>query len=61
LTGIVVVDGRIVGTWKRALKRDAVVIETNLFIRLTATANRGLAAAAHQYGVFLGLPARLVS
>jgi hypothetical protein len=61
LTGIIVVDGRIVGTWKRALKKDAVVIEVNRLSRLTVAANRAIAAAAHRYGVFLGLPARLAA
>jgi hypothetical protein len=60
LTNIIVVDSQIVGAWKRTLKKDAVVIETNLFSRLTRAANRAVAAAAHQYGVFLGLPATVV-
>jgi hypothetical protein len=61
LTNIVVVDGRIVGTWKRSLKKDAVILEMNMFCRLTAAAKRTIAAASHRYGVFLGLPARLVT
>lgn len=61
LTHIVVVGGRIVGTWKRSLKKDAVIIETNLFFRQTAAANRAIAAAAHRYSVFLGLPVTLIS
>jgi hypothetical protein len=61
LTNIVVVGGRIVGTWKRLLQKDAVAIETNLFSRSTAAAEGAIAAAAHRYGVFLGLPARLIT
>jgi hypothetical protein len=60
LTNIVVVDGRIVGTWKRTLKTDAVVIQANTFSRPTIAANKAITLAAHQYGAFLGLPARLV-
>jgi hypothetical protein len=60
-TNIVVVDGRIVGTWKRLLKKGAVIIEVNLFSGVAAAARRAIAAAAHRYGVFLGLPARLVT
>jgi hypothetical protein len=59
LTNIIVVDGQIIGTWKRTLKKDVVVVETKTFARLTAAAKRAIAAAAHQYGGFLGLPARL--
>lgn len=56
LSHIVVVDGQIIGTWKRTLKKDTVVIETNIFTRLTRAESRAVAAAVHQYGVFLGLP-----
>jgi hypothetical protein len=52
---VVVVDGRIVGTWNRTLKKEAVIIEMRLFTRLTETENLALAAAAHRYGQFLGL------
>jgi len=56
LAYIIVVDGQIVGTWKRTLRKGAVVIETNLFTRLTKAENRAIAEAAHQYGAFLDLP-----
>jgi hypothetical protein len=38
------------------LKKDAVVLETNTFERLTKAESRAVAAAARQYGEFLGLP-----
>ncbi len=56
LAYIIVVNGQIVGTWKRTLRKDAVVIETNIFTRLTKAENRAVAVAAHQYGAFLDLP-----
>ncbi len=52
---VVIVDGQVVGTWKRTLKKDAVVIEMNLFRPLTDFETEAVAAAAHQYGEFLGL------
>ena len=55
LSYIIVVEGKIVGTWKRTLRRDAVVIETNLFTRLTTAENRAVAVAAQRYGDFLQL------
>lgn len=55
----IVVDGQIVGTWKRILKKDSVVISPTLFTSLNKAEKRALAAAAHQYGEFLGLPAVL--
>jgi len=60
LTYIVVLDGQIVGSWKRTLKKDAVIVETNLFTRLTEAQSEAVAAAVQQYGKFLGLPAELV-
>ena len=60
LTYIIVVDGQIVGTWKRTLRKGAVIIETNNFTQLTKAENRAVAAAADQYGAFLDLRVVLV-
>jgi hypothetical protein len=60
LSYIIVVDGQIVGTWKRELRKDAVVIEANLFTRLTEAENQAVAEAARRYGEFLKLPVALV-
>lgn len=51
-----IVDGQIVGTWKRTLKKDAVVIEMNIFTPLTDAEEQAVDVAAHQYVAFLGLP-----
>jgi len=56
LSYIIVVDGQIVGTWRRTLRKEAVVIETNLFTQLTKAENRAVAVAAQQYGTFLDRP-----
>jgi hypothetical protein len=53
---VIIVDGQIVGTWKRTLKKDAVVLEMNIFTPLTDAEEQAVTMAAHQYGVFLGLP-----
>ncbi len=60
LSYIIVVDGQIVGTWKRTLRKGEVVIETNIFSRLTKAEKRAVAVAADQYGAFLELPVVLV-
>ncbi len=54
---LIVINGRLAGTWKRTLKKHEVVIETNTFVPLTKVEDRAVAAAVRQYGVFLGLPA----
>jgi hypothetical protein len=56
LSYIVVVNGLIVGTWKRTLKKDAVIIKTNLFTELSPSEKQAVAAAAKRYGEFLQLP-----
>ena len=57
LSYIIVVDGQIVGTWKRTLRgEEGVVIQTNLLTRLTRVADRAIGLAAQRYGAFLELP-----
>ena len=46
LTSIIVLDGQIVGTWKRAIGKETVTIVADLFKRLSTGENRALAAAA---------------
>jgi hypothetical protein len=56
---IVVIDGRIAGTWKRILSKSRAVIESNFFTPLTRAEKQALKAAARRYGAFLGLTAEL--
>lgn len=56
LNSIIVVDGQVVGVWKRKLRKDAVLIETHLYKHLTRTEHSAVTEAARRYGVFLGLP-----
>jgi hypothetical protein len=53
LTHVIVVDGQIVGTWKHTLNRETVVIEPNLFRRLTKAESQAIGVAARRYGDFL--------
>ena len=50
---VIVLNGRIVGLWKRTIEKKKVVISTNLF---TPKAQKAVAAAAERYGSFVGLP-----
>ena len=56
LSYIAVIDGQIVGTWKRKLTKNAVIVETNLFSSLSEAENRAVNAAIQRYGDFLNLP-----
>lgn len=48
----ILVDGQVIGSWKREFKRDEVVVTTKLFV--PTTADVGVQAAADAYGRFLG-------
>ncbi|RPJ19542.1 MAG: winged helix DNA-binding domain-containing protein [Chloroflexi bacterium] len=61
LAHIIILDGQVVGGWRRTLKRDAVLIELNLITELTKTENQAVSAATDQYARFLGLPAQLAN
>jgi len=52
---VIVVNGRIAGTWRRKLKKDAVIFTCNLFATLKTAEQRLFAAAIQRYGKFLDL------
>jgi hypothetical protein len=56
LSSIIVIDGQVVGNWKRTFKKGAVVIETTPARTLTPAERDLFEAAAQRYGEFLGLP-----
>jgi len=56
LNPTMVVDGQVAGTWKRALKKETVVITPGLFGKLSRAETRAFAEAASRYGRFLDAP-----
>lgn len=52
----IVIHDRIVGTWKRTVEKEQVVVKPQLFAPLTKTEKRALAAAIDRYAAFLQLP-----
>jgi winged helix DNA-binding protein len=56
LNNAVLIDGMIVGTWKRAIKKDNVEVAINHFHTPEKSVAMVIAAAAKQYGRFMGLP-----
>jgi hypothetical protein len=55
----VVVDGRVAGTWRRTVKRAAVLVEATPFARWTKADRAAVTAAAGRYAAFVGLPLEL--
>jgi hypothetical protein len=58
---IVIVGGRIEGTWKRKVKTRSVSIEPTAFVKFTQKTIKGIAAGAADYGSFLGLDVEISS
>jgi hypothetical protein len=56
---IIVLDGQVVGTWKRILKKESVTITASPFTPLTGQKGQALVTAAERFGAFLGLPVEL--
>jgi len=54
MSNIIVLNGQVVGFWKRELKRDTVIITARFFAQPTATDMRAFGSAANRYGAFLG-------
>jgi hypothetical protein len=53
LNPVIVVDGRVVGIWKRTLKKDTAMLTPNLSIPLNEAEKSALMESAMRYGVFL--------
>ena len=60
LAHVIILDGQLVGGWRRTLKKDAVQIKFLLITQLTKAQEQAVERAASQYGAFLGLPVERV-
>jgi hypothetical protein len=56
---VVVINGQIVGGWRRTLVGRTVVIEPKSLIRLSEAERRGVGSAAQRLGRFLSLPVEI--
>ncbi|HJU90280.1 MAG TPA: winged helix DNA-binding domain-containing protein [Gemmatimonadaceae bacterium] len=59
ISNVIVIDGQLVGGWKRTLLKDSAIVEASLLARLTAREVGAVSAAARAYGKFLGVPVEL--
>lgn len=51
----IMIDGEIVGTWRRVFEKRKVIIESKPFHPLSEAEQRAFAQAADRYGAFLGM------
>jgi hypothetical protein len=56
LTAVIIFDGKIIGTWKRVIKKSSVEINLSPFEKLNKNEHEALQVEAHKYGKFLDLP-----
>ena len=56
LTSVIVVDGQILGTWKRAVRAREVAVTVSPFDGLSAAQAAAVEAAARRYAAYLELP-----
>ncbi len=54
LNNVIVINGFVVGTWKRVIAKDRVSISLDIFDPQNTTRASDLALAANRYGTFLG-------
>jgi len=59
LNPVVLVDGRVVGSWKRAIVKRSVSIETSLWRPLNRAERAALQEEANRFAAFLGLGVKL--
>lgn len=52
---IIVIDAMLVGSWKRTLSKNEVIVETNFNVSLTKSERQAVSAEVERYGKFLGL------
>ncbi|MFW6157584.1 MAG: DNA glycosylase AlkZ-like family protein, partial [Balneolaceae bacterium] len=55
LKPVIISKGKMIGSWKRTLKKERVVIETEPFQNVDKKEQAFIKSAAKQYGDFLGL------
>lgn len=52
----IIVNGRVIGTWRRTFKKNTVIIEPKLFMPLEGAQKSALITAAESYGDFMDMP-----
>ncbi|MBK9711319.1 MAG: AlkZ family DNA glycosylase [Kouleothrix sp.] len=56
---VIVIDGQIVGAWKRVIEKDRVLLTLSPFRALTEAEDQALSLAVQRYSAFLGKPVAL--
>ena len=60
LTAVIVLNGKVAGTWHKATNKDSVRISLNPFRKLDSGEREALESEAARYGKFVGIPTVIV-
>jgi hypothetical protein len=60
LSAVIIMDGKVAGTWKRKIKKDSVEISLSTFKKLSKRESGYLSQACEEYGKFLELKTVIV-
>jgi hypothetical protein len=60
LTAVIILNGKVAGTWDKSLKKNTVEIRLNPFRKLNEDEQEALESEVARYGEFVGIPAVLV-
>jgi hypothetical protein len=60
LAHVIILDGQLVGGWKRTVSKEKVTVTLSLVVPLKKSQERAVEKAANQYGEFMGLPVERV-
>lgn len=60
LTAVIILNGKVAGTWNKALKKSTIEIRLNPFRQLDEKEHETLESEVARYGKFIGIPAVLV-
>lgn len=57
---MLILEGCIIGSWKRTIKKNRVIVEINATIKLSKAAYQDIVSATHRFATFLGMPAEII-
>ena len=60
LTAVIILNGKVAGTWDKTLKKSTVEIRLNPFWEFDKDEQEALESEVARYGKFVGIPAVLV-
>lgn len=56
LTAVIILDGKVAGTWNKALKKSTVEFRLNSFRKMSKEEQKALESEVARYGKFVGIP-----